>query len=594
MRRLAILCAALLAALSVLSAQTGKSDKVLVIDGRNYYLHTMARSDTFASVAAAYGVSESVVSAANPTAGAKTPVIRIPCYDRISRLAPRRSDDRFVRYKIRKGDSFFSVASQNAISVDTLLADNPGVDITDISDRSTLNVRISAAGITPLSVIRTEFRSLAEALNMVSVDYRYHVVEHGQTLYSLGKSFGLTPDELLDLNGKLTVLNEGMIIKIPAHKFTKPAAVEPTVAQDVVAEKADDSDDAREFAGEWLNVSVLLPLTDNDGKVRGSFVEFYQGALLAAEDLKKSGLSVELNLFDTGDSSEQTERIVNDRRFRSSDLIIGPVYERNAGEVIDFARYNSIPLVSPLAQLEGRYGRFVYQMSPVQDTRLDKLRAEITPQTNVVFVYTASTDSEMEQEMKEAVGAHPYSVIRFNRDFDVISSQGTLEDLINGTDNLFVVLSNSGVEVDRVLAKISSIMNNRQARTGVARVPMRVVGHSRWMRYGNLDKNLLFKLDVMYLANYHADRGNDRVADFDSRYLNAFGRMPSLYSYRGYDVLKLFGHAMAQGGKLTTALNSSDAVLLQMPYKFVLNNSNMVNTQWALVIYGHDYTITVR
>ena len=144
------------------------------------------------------------------------------------------------------------------------------------------------------------------------------------------------------------------------------------------------------------------------------------------------------------------------------------------------------------------------------------------------------------------------------------------------------------------MAIISSIMNSRQPKYGTTRVPIRVVGNAAWERYRNMDKNLLFKLDVSYLINYHADRGNQAVREFDRRFIRAFGRQPSTFAYRAYDAVRLFATAMFAGGDLTAELNGSVTPLLQIPYSFTEEDGIMVNDSWALVNYRPNYTVEVR
>ncbi len=114
----------------------------------------------------------------------------------------------------------------------------------------------------------------------------------------------------------------------------------------------------------------------------------------------------------------------------------------------------------------------------------------------------------------------------------------------SGTDNVFVVLAGDETSMDLILAALSS---GRTAGWRVPRTHIMVVGDSRWVRYRNLDRSLFFKLNVSFVTSYHADRGNEAVLHFDRRYIEAFGRVPSLLSYSGYDAVKMFGGAVAAG-----------------------------------------------
>ncbi|MBQ5931965.1 MAG: LysM peptidoglycan-binding domain-containing protein, partial [Tidjanibacter sp.] len=182
-----------------------RSDVVVGIDSQNYYLHTLAEGEGVAEVAGLYGLSADEICQANQIAQgeevAEGRVLRVPCYERVSKLAPKRGDRRYERYAVAQGKSLFDVAVENAISLDTLVVDNPGVDITDISNCRTLNVRLSAKGLTQLADIERASRRYAALLDGLSTEYEYFVVESGQTLYSLGVKHCKGVDVLAEENG---------------------------------------------------------------------------------------------------------------------------------------------------------------------------------------------------------------------------------------------------------------------------------------------------------------------------------------------------------------------------------------------------------
>ncbi len=580
-----------------------RSDVVVAIDSQNYFIHTLSAGEGVAEVAGLYGLSAGEICEANQIAEgeevAEGRVLRVPCYERVSKLAPKRGDRRFERYAVGQGESLFDVAVANAISLDTLVVDNPGVDVTDISGVRTLNIRLSAKGQTQLPEIERASRRYAALLNGLSTRYEYFVVESGQTLYSLGVKHCTGVDVLAEENGFPEVIHAGQVLKC-AHGKHEPleevtsAEVEEFVAQadsvatDQIAEVA-----LEQFNDEVLSVALMLPMTNN-GKVRGNFVEFYQGALLAAEDLKREGRSLDLKLYDVAHNPAQVEDIIAQDSLAGGviDLFVGPVYEEDVAPLRGVNKPVVLPLTSKLDSVKGRH---LYRLAPTSEGRRDKLGGMIAPTTNVIMVYTSSYDEEMEREMLDVVGDHPFGKVIFTENFEVDSLQSRpIEELMTVEDNLFVVLADNEIETDRSLAIISSIMNSRQPKYGTTRVPIRVVGNAAWERYRNMDKNLLFKLDVSYLINYHADRGNRAVREFDKRFIRAFGRQPSTFAYRAYDAVRLFGTAMFAGGDLTAELNGSVTPLLQVPYSFTEEDGIMVNDSWALVNYRPNYTVEVK
>lgn len=608
MRRIALLWVLLLGGVATLAAQSARSKEILYIDSHNYYLHTVAEGESIADIAALYSLSDGEIVAENdldPVAPAieEGRVLRVPCYERLSRLQPKRGDERFDRYRLSSGESLFKVAADFAISIDTLVEDNVGLDITNLQNKSSLYIRRSATGKTQLAQIREECYRYSLLLQSLSREYDYFTVGEGGTLYSLALAHEVDVDDLARENGKPMLIYEGMLLKVRRASGSDEEGEIHSIRRDVVGylDSLSSADvEFRPFDKEVFTVSLMLPLSDTLGRVRGSFVEFYQGALLAAEDFKTEGQSVDIQLFNTKNSASYVETMVEQEveMMENTDLFIGPIYERNAAAVVEYAAEKGVPVVSPLASTtEGSYGRHYYRLAPTASSseRINKLGGLIAPETNVIMVYTSSCDAEMEREMLEVLGDHPYGKVIYNENFEVDSLLSRpIEELMMEEDNLFVVLSDNELETDRSLAIISSMMNSRQPKYGTRRVPLRVVGNAAWARYRNMDKNLLFKLDVSYLSNYHTDRGNKSVREFDRRFIRNFGRIPSAFAYRAYDAVRLFVSAIVAGGDLTAELNGSVVPLLQMPYSFTEEGGNMVNDAWVLVNYNPNYTITIQ
>ncbi len=577
-----------------------RSEVVLSIDGRNFYIHTVEEGQSVGSIAAAYSLDEGEVRQENHLTQNDSlsvgRVLRVPCYERISRLAPRRGDSRFERINAAEGVSLFEVAKSNAISLDTLVVDNPGVDITDITHKPTINIRKSAVRTTQLPDIELASRRYAAMLGALSRQYDYFVVESGGTLYSLAAAHDVGIDELLNHNGNPQMIYVGMVLKVPRKQAVTPTEyfVSAEQGDGVVADTLNVNNlTLATFDEDVLTVSLVLPMTSK-GKVRGNFVEFYQGAMLAAEELKAEGKSVNLQLYDIAHNPQQiSNMLAEDEAFgRDTDLFIGPVYEDDIAALAGIDRPVVLPLTSRLDSISGRN---LYRLVPTDSARIDKLGGLIAPTTNVIMVHTASTDEAMENEMLRLLGNHPYGKVIFNEEFVVDSlNSRPIEELMVEEDNLFMVLADNEIDTDRSLAIISSIMNSRQPKYGTRRVPVRVIGRGDWAKYKNMDRNLLFKLDVSYLATYHADRGDRRIKEFDRRFIEAFGRQPSMFAYRAYDAVKLFGGAMWEGGDLTAALNGSVTPLLQVPYSFTEENGTMVNDAWPLVNYRPNYSIEVK
>lgn len=605
MSRWLVIFAAAVLAFAEASAQRpqGRSAEVVRIADTDYYLHTVAPGETVYSLSRLYGIPEERLYEDNPqvkSEGLKAgETVRVLCTEVPEvDMSRRRMQRLFNTHTVQPGETAYAIAKRYSLSISSLIRDNPGLDPSHLKAGEELLIRKSEMDKTSPQQILSQLDDFAATLSEVSDEYAYHLVEMGETLYSISRKYDVSIDRIEADNNLQEGLKAGVLLKIPLPglKDGNGGSISGNF------EAAGDGTESGNGSVEWeprpernssqgLNVALLLPLSEEE-EVRANFMEFYQGALLAAEELRAQGHSIELNVFNTERSVNVIDRIVSDGAFRRSDVIIGPVYEEELPAVMEFSSRTGVPVVSPLAELEGDYGSTLFQLSPASEYRYRKVRELIGEGKNIVFITSDATDSEFEKEMKTVVGEAPYQVVNYRKG----TPSHQIDKLIGGrdTETVFIVTAADEAGVDLILAALSSVQNSRLSRS-VGTGAIKVIGSSKWMRFRNLDRSLLFKLNVSFVTSYHADRGNGAVVDFDNRYIESFGRIPSLYSYRGYDALKMFANASLETvGDIAGALQGVRTPL-QTPYGFVRGEGgNNVNTQWVLVGYSNDYTIVVR
>ncbi len=605
-----------------------RSSSIVTIGGESYYVHTVKKGETLYSLARLYSVSQEDILKNNPQAveGLQPDqVLKIPVVQEEGRK--RNERQKFDTHIVNQGETLYAISKRYGISVPILLEDNPGLDPAALSVGQELKIRKKSIGNTSHEQLDEQWGDYRDAINSVSSDYKYHLVEKGETLFSLSRATGISIDEIKAANDDLEGgLRAGAMIKLPVKDTTLRVTYEikvDTQARTVPGTNLlwpgkvkDLSDSSSVRTGQpvgpgWffddfpaeiedrsnstdLQVALLLPLKGSDGTSNRNFLDFYQGVLLAMEDLKSAGISSHLNLYNTGRSAREVYDIVQSPDFENTDLILGPVYEECFAPVLDFARRERVAVVSPLATLEREHSPLMYQLAPDAANKYDKLREFLTADKNVVLITGKEPDTEMESELKAFLPVNTHRVA-----YASTMPAASFEKYVSGDrENVFVISCNDEFVVDEILAKISSMQNNLAARS-IMNPDIRIIGNARWSRFhSNIDKNLYFKLKLTFVTSYHADRSDSRIQNFDKRYIAAFGSLPTLYSYRGYDAAKLFVRAtMTPGRDFTEKVNRQGLEgLLQMPYHFVQKkrNSTLQNDQWALVLYNPDYTIEVK
>ena len=586
-----------------------KSPVIVFINGKKYYVHTVKSGDTLYSIAKAYEVNEAVIRDNNPgmTDGLKIDqTVKIPVPE--SALAEnaqmnKKRKKEYITHKVKAGQTLYAIARDYNISVATLREDNPSVNPQSLTIGETLWIRRSEIGSSTETEAQAEMVEYTDNLNKATNDdgYDHHVVKPGETIYSLSRRFGISEADFKALNDVSQGLKAGSIIRIPKSKETEQVAeVDNSAANtpanlDIVFQKLNPS--------QPLNIALMLPMNINS-KPNASYVEFYQGFLLGLESVKQtSGGETKLTVYNTAHDQLKVQQIVNSTMFEGTNLIVGPVYEDELNPVLQYAHKHSVPVVSPLANITAVQSPVLYQLSPSTDKKYEKIANLLDGGRDIYLIYASSNDKEFEQEIIRELHGRPYSAYNYsftdqkstftprNAEARAIES---MDDILKGEKPcLFIVLANAETDVDRILGTISSskVALTDRSESSAQYV---VMGTSRWGRFGNIDHTSYFNNNVVMISTYHAKRDSKAVRDFDSRYIESYGALPSLYAYRGYDTAMIFCAGMR--GDIDYKMLDKRYTPLQTTYKFVEGNAGerYINQEWVRVNYNSNYTITIE
>ena len=584
-----------------------KSAVIVFINGQKFYVHTVKSGDTLYSLAKTYEVSEDLIRQNNANMGTELKIdqtVKIPVPEsaqKSAKVEKRRKKD-FITHKVQAGQTLYAIARDYNISVAVLREDNPSINPQSLSIGETLWIRRTEVGKSNEEQTQAEMAEYTATLNSVTNDddFDHYVVQAGETIYSLSRRFGITEEEFARLNDVSAGLKAGAMIRIP-----RPEQADEEVAAVEQPHSTADVHFRALPSSEQLNVALMLPMSV-ENRTNASYVEFYQGFLLGMETLKQTTRGeAKLTVYNTAHDPMKVDEIVRSTMFEGTNLIVGPVYEDELTPVIRYAEQHSVPVVSPLATLSAVESPALYQLSPSAEHKYDKVADLVDGEREIFMIYADSYDQEFEAEAKQLLHGRPYHSYTYSfsdqksifkarsadAPFDVIEGMDTV--LMNEKPRLFVVLANKEVDVDRILGTISSSKVAISDRS-IPCAEYTVLGTSRWGRFSNIDHTTYFNNNVVMISTYHAKRDLQAVREFDSRYIEAYGGLPSLYAYRGYDAAILFGGGMR--GDIEYNMLDKRYVPLQTVYKFVQEgvNGKYVNQEWMRINYNSNYTITVE
>ncbi len=519
------------------------AQEVRTVNGEKYIVHTVEKGQTLFGIGKHYAVPIAAITEANPGTELGLSVgqiVLIPQKDQSRKelkTAPKLSDGELL-YTVSKKETIFGIARKFGVSPEDLRRSNPDLQY----------------GLQPGMVLHVETaRSTAAppmAVQPAVVDSsRFHLVQQGETLYTLGKQFGVDVEAITAANGGLPEgLKSGLYIRIPKESVAVQDSVRTT------AHRAAPSAPRK--------IAVLLPFTSagrdttstsDEGSrqpsVTDAAIEFRAGLGLALDTLQAVGLNADVQVFDTGMKPEQWNPLMKSDAIRGMDLYIGPFHRAAVDALVRVA--GNTPIICPVQQ-SNKVLLGHPTVSKAVGSRSDRLKlmaryiAVKHAKDNIILVkpdiYSERDLARtLESELKAQLAPQPG---KFRDSLLVVSCpRRDVSEAVNKLDrarrNILVVPSEDVEFVTTVLAKLSGL---------VPQFNISVFGLSAWMDMGTLDISALVKLDVHVPANDFIDRGSPAVNDFIARYRARYHNEPGEYAFLGYDVALYFITAEMQFG----------------------------------------------
>ena len=321
--------------------------------------HTVQSKETFYSIAKQYAVSVESLEKANPGVDKSTlslgTVLIIPSKSETDSKATTDTVVQPVYHVVQPKETKFGIAKQYNTTVENLEKLNP-----DIVAGLSVGYKLIVSQKVPVSsAILEEVKSVSES-KVVDKNYFLYEVKPKETLFGLAKNFNLSQEKLMQLNPELREgVREGMQLKIPIENALKP-------------EKKEITDIAPTVVSSPKQIALLLPfniskissdttLTTQARLKKDSFLnltlEFYTGALMAIDSAKQLGLNVNFKIFDSQETrnSSNVAHLVKSQNLSTVDAVIGPFYPQYVEKVAELLTEENVPVVSPLRETVKTY-----------------------------------------------------------------------------------------------------------------------------------------------------------------------------------------------------------------------------------------------
>lgn len=358
-----------------------------------YKPHRVSKKETLYSLAKAYDVTEDDIKKHNKFLYAeplrKGDKLQIPVF-KITRK--EKANDAVTTYIVQPKEGKWRVAYKFGITLKEFEELNP-----NLGDSLQVGQQVYVPNIEN------------KAQKTIDEQYSYYKVLPKEGFYRLNLKLGLDQETLETLNPdlKVTGLKEGMILKVPYSATLNGATSNETKKLDLTSRISDYS---------TKHIAVMLPFRlnrvdydsvadtkrsiKNDPYLNAS-LDFHSGVLMAIDSLKKLGVSLKVDVYDTKHEVSEVARIINNNDFETVDAVIGPLttntFEKAATEL---RRYNT-PIVSPIGTDLRLYDN-VFQSRPSDKLLKSKMINFVKSDASAknIVVISDSKNSAIANELK--------------------------------------------------------------------------------------------------------------------------------------------------------------------------------------------------
>jgi LysM repeat protein len=532
-----------------------------------YDVHKIRKDETLSQIAKLYNLSvneiiEVNVTISDPEKIVEGQLIKIPNYSRFIDQYPH-EQWKFILYRVKQGDKLKSIAKNFGTTVD---------DIKNVNQ-----------GIENKPAIGSEIRVPVKKQGVVAQQQKPYVKEEKKGDKKEREKDDKGKKEQSSKNPALTFNWGG---DQPKSKLESKSEPDPDSEKTVIH----SSTNCAEYVyqpGTTLKISLVAPLKKDDGTTNVSGSSFLAGALIAVNEMKNNGLTINLNSFNLGNSTS-IDRILHSPELKESNIIIAQAPVGDLGKLAAYAGENRIHLVIPYesnAHSLVENNPYVIQLYPSDDAVFRKLMSKQYKE-NVfpILIKPDKPDSLMLEKYRTALKK------RFGTFKEQKHKMG-LRDLEYKN-----ILNETGLNLIFVCpvaeaSKNQPFVYDLLSRLNIVKNRLSVYGSDKWRNFGLIDESLFFNMNVHITQPVFVDYNNEATKLFVQLYRKAYNHEPGRDAFLGYDITYYFLAVLRKyGTEFQDCLAGFDSVLLQSRYKLVRNNvsDGFVNEGCFLLEYTPD------
>jgi LysM repeat protein len=489
---------------------SGVGEKDIIVD--KFIYHEVVAKETLYSIVKSFNVTSEELNKNNPFLrenGLKIgQVIRIPLSVNDTELKAKEANTQ--PYLVKAKETKYSISKKFSISIDYL---------------EELNPKIAENGLQIDDVIIVPI----EPIESVDDEFIIYEVQKLETMYSITRKFGITEEEMLVLNPEVSDgIKEGMLIKVPNKLMT----VKPLFVDNIPVDTE-------------LKIAMMLPFKSKrdslnfaGDRLLNITTDFYFGAMIALDSLKKQGLSVTIKVFDTENNKQISKKISDQVELQEFDAVIGPLFLENVKSVSDNLKYGKPLIISPISTKDHSYidnNKIVQERASFEnqtEEMMDFIKANYENQDLIVI----KNKSERSQEQYDRIIADLQALNPEKKVKTLEPKNGYIhpDEFRVFRDTLERNIVNWFFITDNDPAYLGDVFNNLGVFPEADSLV--VFGFEKDRNFDKIDNNFLARVHFHYPTNTFIDHNSAVYKNFESMYRRKYYGRPSSFAVEGFDV----------------------------------------------------------
>ncbi|MBN2767100.1 MAG: LysM peptidoglycan-binding domain-containing protein [Paludibacteraceae bacterium] len=369
------------------------------INGKEFYIYTVQQGEGLFSISRRFAVTQSEINNLNPEihnglkAGQKilVPVVKTDFKSSENTVETNKTittsekrtiqttdNQEFITHVVKKRQTLFAISRKYSVSQEDIIKANP-----ELANglKTDMVIRIPQKSTNNPDAKNNHQKLDKSTTSTDSVHFIIHKIKSKETLYSIGRMYGVSVDEIKKHNPITeNYLRFGTNLKIPVkiEKSDENIIVKTdTISGNTLVTNNEVLISTHVKTNKKpVRIAFLLPLMAENGKTDAAtdrFIDFYAGALIAIQQAKTNGVNLEILTLDVEKSDEKIiETLQFNNDLSKMDFIIGPAYSNQVPYVTEFAKKNKIHTLIPFSSKVNdiNHNPYVLQFNPGLETEV--------------------------------------------------------------------------------------------------------------------------------------------------------------------------------------------------------------------------------